>query len=260
MQWSDSDDDEDDDDHDNITVKTVDHAWFWMTLQNFLDECISLKTFDFKGSPIPLEIDRKFRSSRPRTQMSFVKATSTIIRPSSSSSLPHTNIVVQQSPPPFPQIPPPPPQNLSPFGNYPTFNEAITFNPLNQIHRQTSLWPPILEPYPETTSLPQQLPPFESHSIFDFQLPIPTTMSSSQSSNLPGIYENFPLNSMNPSIWQPYEQAQTYIEPSFFDVTDNFRQGQGIPTFEEEQEQLMNMGEEQITVQQDWDWYVHYDK
>lgn len=69
MQWTDGSDS--DDDHD---AKTVDHAWFWMTLQNLLAECDNLERFTFTGSPVPLEIVRKLQSSCPTAAMSFIKA------------------------------------------------------------------------------------------------------------------------------------------------------------------------------------------
>jgi hypothetical protein len=71
VQWLDASDSEDDDEQD---ARTIDHAWFWMTLQNFLSVLTDLSTFTFTGSMAPEEIRRKIMANSPKTNFSFVKA------------------------------------------------------------------------------------------------------------------------------------------------------------------------------------------
>lgn len=68
VQWIDASDEEEDE------VAMVDHAWFWMTLQNFLAGFEELDSFSFKGSYVPEEIRRKLHTVLPTTSMSFTKA------------------------------------------------------------------------------------------------------------------------------------------------------------------------------------------
>ena len=64
-------DSEDDDEQD---ARTIDHSWFWMTLQNFLSVLTDLTTFTFTGSMAPEEIRRKIMANSPQTKFSFLKA------------------------------------------------------------------------------------------------------------------------------------------------------------------------------------------
>jgi len=70
-QWADTSD-SDDEGLDETGI--VDHAWFWMTLQNHLSGCTELTTFTFTGSLASDQIRRKITAASPETTMSFVKA------------------------------------------------------------------------------------------------------------------------------------------------------------------------------------------
>ena len=64
MQWNEGSDSEDD------YSETVDHASFWMTLQNFVGECTNLNDFKFEGSQVPMKVERSLQSSS-NAKMSF---------------------------------------------------------------------------------------------------------------------------------------------------------------------------------------------
>lgn len=260
MPWADISDSEEDDDnggHENSN-KAVDHAWFWMTLQNFLGQCNELETFNFKGSSIPFEIERKLHSCCLNTKMSFSKAQNGVTsRTTSSSSRDATTPITLQQPVvlPLPNIPPPPP-----VGMYSTYNnyQPTNLSPVFQFRPPTATWRPIVEPYPEPAALPTRLPfdnPLPAFSVFDFQNTTTPTATSSSNINLPPIYENFQLNS-NP--WQQQHEEQSWEtnyeneEPSFF----NNPEFEFSPEFEYEQQEITNVDPQN----QDWDWYIQYDQ
>lgn len=78
MQWPDEGYDTEDssnDEDDDTSGRAIDHAWFWMALENFLLGFTSLEQFKFTGSHVPEEIRRKLQSSLPdTTTVSFQKA------------------------------------------------------------------------------------------------------------------------------------------------------------------------------------------
>ena len=180
--------------------KQVDHAWYYMTLQNFLADCPNLEHLAYKGSAIPAEIVQRLKDACPSAAMTFVKA-EVAPPPRSTSVFPWMgpNRVVEPpawEAPAGPTIFDPPPVWEAP---------------------DTAVWGPLTHPYPEPGVMDIQQ--FESEpyrngtsSIYDFNhMVLPAVVQESTSNLLPPIYEYLVPE---PTIYKPY-----YHDPSTWQTT-----------------------------------------
>lgn len=243
VQWLDASDSEDEQD-----VRTVDHAWFWMTLQNFLSTLTNLTTFVFTGSMAPNEIRRKLIAASPNTDISFVKA-------ESKRSCRHHLYIPASLHVPTPIEAHVPETPTTPL--YPTHNE---WPPPIQ-----SVWPPpSSDPYSHL--LPVEPTPTNpwSHVTAYEEMPAPfydgppryllPSLSASQllTTPLPTTSNNTEPGPSSPA-WQGQPSSQTYSVDSGF-----ASQGYTVDSGFSSQNSRMEQDQDWAT-SNDWDWYIKYD-
>jgi hypothetical protein len=252
VQWLDVSDSEDEQD-----VRIVDHAWFWMTLQNFLSTLTNLTTFVFTGSMVPDEIRRKVITASPNTDISFIKA-------ESNRSCRH----YLQNIPPFPynldvpaqaQAPVQPESSTTPGSSapldHPAMDHARRFWPPPD--PPLVMYPPILpmDPPPPTdpwyhTSTYEGMPvpfhddpsryPLPSLSVFDL---LTTPLTSTQYDPEPGPSSPaWQEPSQNHSIDSGFASQEYTVDSGFSSQNSRTEPDPQIwpPTG-------------------DWDWYIQYD-
>ena len=145
MQWTDGSDSEDEDHQD--PGRAVDHAWFWMTLQNFIQQCTNLNTFNFKGSQLPHEIGQRLHACCSTATMSFIKAENKAVRLTTITPIAAT--AYHPPPPRIATVPPPnllPPPQIYPF-QYPIQQQPV--NPVFPLPPIPTIFDPIPQIYPE---------------------------------------------------------------------------------------------------------------
>ena len=247
MQWADdndesdenSGDEDDDDDEMELSSRTVDHAWFWMTFQNFLSEFSALEEFSFTGSYVPEDTKRKIQTCLPRTaDVSFHKAEKRE-KPSNEDS---------SAPSPFqPNVPPEPssslvnipPQNLPPFSPI----EPFLFS---------------AQPYPQSnfpTSEGVRTPPIIHDTQITSQYTSSIIQSSEQQQTVTTIYN--PPDSMNyilPPISDFTNDPLVRDEWTYLPTVDRWGPSMG-------QHQEFGIQSEPMIFQQneEWDWFIKYD-
>lgn len=245
------------DSEEELDPKPVDHAWFWTTLHNFLIECPNLTTFSFKGSPIPLEIERRFRSCL-NTTMSFSRAERLPIDDTTGPQeirLPTFPIVYQS---PLTQAPPAPPTALFPFNQHAPPMFPVVRPPV------APSWRTIPEPYVEPLqSGPINFSPLDSipeHSIFDFQLPSP---SISSFNNLPPIQEYFQYTT-DPGqeaqgVWAESEEDNTTLVTGLIDPGYHNSLPSNVQHSQESSSFYPQDSAPPASQSQEWDWFIQYD-
>jgi hypothetical protein len=213
VQWADQSDSEDDD------PKSVDHAWFWMTLQSVLSEFTNLDTFSFTGSSIPDEIRQKLQSCCLGTTMSFHKADKVQI-------LPITTHTTHTPPPSLPTIPfavpaPIPPQTPTTpsYQSHFPLNAGVITEPTQQlyppIHASTAPWLSTYNPYYPPS-------PAAAHA---------NSLNNPQST----MYNPFRPQGHHVSYMEPREQRDPTPIPDRGDTMDLYTQNE------------------------EWDWFIKYD-
>jgi hypothetical protein len=247
MQWIDGSDSEDEDNQD--PGRTVDHAWFWMTLQNFLQQCTNLDTFNFKGSQIPHEIGRRLRACCLSARMSFIKAEHKTVR------LTTTSPTAYHPPPPrIATVPPPnllPPPQIYPFQRpiqETSIGPAFPLQPISTIFGPMAQ--PYLEPLPQPESL-ARLPPgmnlYPEPSIFDFNY------TAASSTTLPPMYGNFQPD------WQLQPEQTWGNEGNERQEVNNSVDNQEL-TYDQESSSFYVQDTMNFDVEgEDWEWLMQYD-
>jgi hypothetical protein len=250
MQWTDGSDSEDENHQD--AGRAVDHAWFWMTLQNFLQQCTNLNTFNFKGSQIPHEIGRRLHDCSSAA-MSFIKAENNVIQPTTTA--PTTATAYHPPPPRIPTVPPPnllPPPQIYSF-QYPIQQTPVT--PVFPLRPISTIFEPMAQPYPEplhqAESLARPPPHINSYpepSIFDFDHPVASNM-------IPPMYGEFQLDwqSQPGQMWGNERDERQEVHNS---VVDNQELTFDHLTSSFYEQESMNFDVEG----QEWSWLMQYDQ
>jgi hypothetical protein len=221
MAWNEGSDSEEED------PKTIDHAWFWMTLQNFVAECSNLTDFKFKGSQVPMEIERKLSACSPAT-MSFQKAEKGTQKFSSVIGSRHF-------------APPAPTAALLPLRPPPTIFPGRPMIP-NTFGPRVSVasWRPNIEPYPEPLD-------------FSAEFPIPETSTSFyplSNNNYPPTIEEF-MASTN-------ERGSSIVYAPFMQNTFDPPEDPQIDNLEQMQEMQGDVSGD-LQQEQEWEWLLKYD-
>jgi hypothetical protein len=252
------------DDDDGI-AKQVDHAFYYMALQNFLNDCPNLLQLSYKGSCVPAEIVQRLTDICPSATMTFVKAEVTTQR---------TNVFNWWS---NPASPPPAPTEVV----------ELQIWDQQQVPPPTAVWRPLTDPYPEPADVDVQqfesedrYPNDSSSSMYNFNHLVPT-VEESTSNVLPPIYEYIiPLPSVpepyyhNPSTWQtssPSNAADDEDEDEEEEQTEeeHYEERQDGGEYMYEQESYFQDDDDNETFNphetmhlnpqsQQWDWFVKY--
>lgn len=246
MQWADdndesdenSGDDNDDGDEMELSSRTVDHAWFWMTLQNFLSEFSALEEFSFTGSYVPEEIKRKIQTSLPiAADVSFHKAEKPEKPSNEDSSAPSSF---------QPNLPPEPSSSL---GNLPPPN-LPPFSPIEPFLFSSQVYPQSNFPANEGVRTPL--------IIHDTQITSQYTSSviqSSQQQTVTSVYNPpNPANYILPPISDFTNDPLVRDEWTYLPPVDRWGPSMG-------QQQEFGIQSEPIIFQQneEWDWFIKYD-
>jgi hypothetical protein len=249
MQWTDGSDSEDEN---QDPGRTVDHAWFWMTLQNFLQQCTNLNSFSFKGSQIPHEIGRRLHACSSAT-MSFIKADNKTVRYPTIPPIPTT--AYHPPPPRIPTVPPPnllPPPQIYPFQRpiqQTSISPVFPLQPISTIFG--SMAQSYLEPLPQTESLagpPPHINLYPEPSIFDF------SNTAASSMTLPPLYGNFQVD------WQSQPERMWGNEHDERQEVNNSADNQGL-TFDQESSSLYIQDAMNFDIEgQEWEWFTQYDQ
>ena len=250
MQWTDGSDSEDENHQDS--GRAVDHAWFWMTLQNFLQQCTNLNTFNFKGSQIPHEIGRRLHDCCSSATMSFIKAENSVIQPTTAT--PTTATAYHPPPPRIPTVPPPnflPPPQSYPF-QYPIQQTPV--NPVFPLRPISTIFGPMAQPYPEplhqTESLarpPPHINMYPEPSIFDFD-------NTPASNMIPPMYGEFQFD------WQAQPGQMWGNERDEHQEVNNSVDNQEL-TFDHLSSSFYDQESLNFDVEgQEWSWLMQYDQ
>jgi len=271
-QFEKYDDDDDDDDDLAGGIKQVDHAFYYMALQNFLNDCPNLQQLQYKGSSVPAEIVQRLTETCPSATMTFVKA-----QVSTTQRTVHFNWLS------FPASPSPPSGVVEP--------SAWDAEHQHWPPPVPAMWRPLTDPYPEPAQVDDQQ--FESDryadssAMYNFSHLVSTTVEEPTTSNLlPSIYEYVVGGVIRPTpIYDDPSTWQTSSSPSD-DADDEDEEEEEQEQMEEEyddEEQHEDGGEymyedqdgyfqhdDDVTFtphspmhsnpqnQQQWDWYVKY--
>ena len=254
----------------------ADHAWYYLTLQNFLADCGHLQRLTYKGSPVPAEIMQRLTEACPSAEMTFTKA-EMATQPRSTGLF---NWIGPVSPPAVTNlwgepIDPPTPTPIAP---------AIA-----AVAAATAVWRPLTDPYPEPATVDVQqfdLDRYTTEYNFTHILPPVQAMQESTSTMLPSIYEYLiPGQSApksyyhDPSPWQTSsssddvdedeepedeedegEDEETQEEETQDGYYDGQQNGGAEYMYQEDGEYIFNPHETMhLNPQsQEWDWFVKY--
>lgn len=247
VQWmgSDSEDEQD--------IRTVDHAWFWVTLQNFLATLTNLTTFVFKGSMPPDEIRRKLNAASPDAVLSFIKA-----EPNSSCRRHSYNIPVSpyNSDVPTPTAAPVQPETtatlLSPTqADWPPQIQSVWPPPWSDPYSQllpveptpTDHWSDV-STYNEMSTPFWADPPRHPEPSFSVSRLLPTPLPTTSNDTEPGP---------SSPAWEGQPSSQPYSVDSGF-ASQQYTVDSGFSSQNSRMDQ-----DQDWAPSNDWDWYIKYD-
>ena len=237
--------------------KQVDHAWYYMTLQNFLGDCSNLQQLAYKGSHVPMEIVQRLTEACPSATMTFVKAeVSTTQQQQQRRPLSSTSDIFDWMGP----------TGHLPFLDQPTTSWDELLAPPPPAPPTPAMWRPLTDPYPEPAEVDVQQFHLErystaynfSHNIVATPPAMETREQETTTNILPPIYDySIPGGQVFPKPYYHDHSGWQTSSPS--DDADEEDEEQEQENQEEYYEEEQHDGGEYLYQEEEDDEYLQED-